>query len=210
MLILLLVFGGIVYHYSQFGSGRQFVLASEEAGAISLSQCQGEYQNLSVRNRYPFVLVAATYLCRVEGDATSPRFLVLDSRSNAFEGKRSLYSGAFESHLTFAVSEEGFFVVTDQPGEPQELLEKSIAAIDSSNDILPHVDPLSLRAALPPNIASLLTQAMQKKSLSGVSQIAVNSPAHHGKMLNWFCTLPGDHSDMVLVISITPVANYEQ
>lgn len=209
MLLILLVFSAIVHHYSQFNSGRSFVLSTEEIDSVVVDGKQADYQRFLVRNRYPFVLTATARLCRIEGDGKSPQFSVLETRRETFVGKRSWYSGAYETRFTIAASNDGRFAMIDQTGTPREWF----AATKPDSDMA-DTDALPSSPVLPTEIAKSLADAIRKEQLTEIREIDEGRKLRNKKSSHWFFTLPGDDSsgdnaDEVLVITLIPVANYE-
>lgn len=188
LLILVILLGGIVYHYSRFSfTSGEFVLLMEESGTVSGDQGNIQYERFLVRNRFPFVLTMTVRLCCIESDATSPRFFVLEKRYYSLAGTRSLYSGTYETPIGIVTSRDGRFHVTDRTGTPQELLDIAASEADESEKDL-WLD----EKQLPKNIHKTLRDAKLR----------------HGKSYYWSCSLPGDSPDKILLFEITPLADY--
>ena len=202
LLVQVMFLGGIVWHYSRFSSHGESVLLTEVVGTFSNDDEIIESQRLMVRNRFPFVLMVTVWLCRIEGDATTPHFTVLKSQYSSFTGVRSWYSGTFETRVNFVASDNGQFTVTDQPGTPQKLLKSSV-----SDDDLPERDDWNDVTGLPPTLVDWLTKKLRKGPLPRISEIREDRKSS-GKDIIWNCFLPGDSTDKVLVITMTPCVNY--
>ena len=188
LLIHITILGGIVYHYSQFSfTSGKFILITEESGIVSGDQGDIEYERLLVRNRFPFVLTMTVRLCRNEGNAESLRFFVLEKRYYSFTGVRSLYSGTYETHINTVASGDGRFHVTDRAGVPQELLNMATYDADKSEQNL-WLD----ETQLPKNFLEATSEDKLK---------------YRGSYY-WLLPLPGDYSDMFLLCTLTPQANY--
>ncbi len=204
---ILLLFGGVIYHYSIFSfSYGEFVLITEQNETVSAGNEEYDYQRLLVRNRFPFVLTMTARLCRIEGTEQPPRFSVLDTQYYSFNGIRSWYTGTFESRLNIVTSDAGRFVVTDRPGKPPELMSSSTKKNNTSDYV--SVDEPPTEATLPPQLAKSLAKAIREGQLTRVCDIREDRKPG-GREVTWFCTLPGDHPDEVLVLTLTPRANYD-
>jgi len=199
LFILVCFLGGIVRHYSRFSTDGKFLLQTEDSGIISdISDHQEEieFQRLLIRNRYPFELTVTIRLCHMEGDMASPRFSIIERQHCSFTGVRSLYSGSFETRITIVASGDGRFYVTDRSGKPEELL--NMAADRTSEQNIEEVD-VKLRASL--------TNQVREGQLPGISTIREDQMTNHGKEIIKYCSLPGEHPDKILVITLTPKVN---
>ncbi|MCL2624271.1 MAG: hypothetical protein FWD31_11460 [Planctomycetaceae bacterium] len=196
LLALNILLGAIVWHYSLFSTQREFVLLTTESNLVSVDGGEIEYQRLLVRNRYPFVLSVTTRLCRVGGDEKSPIFTILDTRYFAFQGVRSWYSGTMETHLTFVASDQGQLTVTDQSGAPTERLKMPSSDVDAADP-----DAWSGSTRLPGPLDNLLAKTLREGSLPGISEIREDRKVNNRDIL-WYCSLPGDDDDKVLVITL--------
>ncbi|MCL2117432.1 MAG: hypothetical protein FWH27_03285 [Planctomycetaceae bacterium] len=202
LLLLVLLLGGIVSHYSRFSTYGEFVLLTEESDTVSTDEEVMEYQRLLVRNRFPFVLTIAVRLCRVEDGETSQRFSVLDTQYYSFVGTRSWYSGAFEARIHFVVSDTGRFTVTDRSGTPLEQLLTPFPNADAKDR-----DLWSETTVLPSLLANQLVKELRKGKLPGISEIKEDRKIRTKEPI-WCCSLPDDHDGKVLVITMSPRANY--
>jgi len=196
LFVLVILLGGIVWHFSRFSTGGQFLVKTEDSGMISDHQEEMEYLRLLFRNRYPFELSVTVQLCRMDGDTASPRFAVIDKRSWSFTGARSLYSGSFEARVNIVTSGDGRFHVTDRSGKPEDLLNMPADLV--SEQSLVEVDA-KLRVAL--------TGKVREGRLTGVGTIREDQMTY-GEAITKYCSLPGGHPDKILVITLTPKANY--
>ena len=204
LFLILVVFGGLIKHYSRFESGRDFVLLTQEADSLTLDEIDLDYQRLLVRNRYPFVLMLTVRLCKVGNDAQQPEYVVFEKSQETFSGKHSWYSGTYQTAFTVAASNEGRFFMTDFPLSPEDLkieLDTDMALF-GEEDLLPPGN-------LPQKIVPLLTKAIKEGNLSRLNEISEDRKIRSGRDNHWFCTLPGDNADKVLVITLTPLANYQ-
>ena len=204
LLLILVFFARVIKHYSQFESGRDFVLLTQQADSFTSDNAELDYQRLLVRNRYPFVLMLTVRLCKVNNNAQQPEYTVLEKSQYTFSGKHSLYSGTYQTAFTVAASNEGRFLVTDFPLSPEDLINDLSADKDlSDEDVFFPPENLSKK------IIPLLTQAVKEGKLSRLSEISEDRKISNGRDNHWFCALPGDNADKVLVITLTPLANYE-
>jgi len=195
LFVLVCLLGVIVRHYSRFSTGGKFLVQTVDSGVISDHQEEMEYQRLLIRNRYPFELTVTVRLCRLEGDRDSPRFFHIDKHQCHFTGARSLYSGSCETRVNIVTSSDGRFYVTDRSGKPEELLNLQKNA-DCSFDTV----DAKLRASL--------TDKVRERQLVGVSAIREDQMTNNGKEITRFCSMPGEFSNKILVITLTPKANY--
>ena len=204
LLLIIVTFARIIKHYSRFESGTNFVLQTEKADSLTFSKGKLDYQRLLVRNRYPFVLMLTVRLCKVNNNAQQPEYTVLEKSQDTFSGKHSWYSGTYQTTFTVAVSSEGRFFMTDFPLSPEYLMNDLAADADlSDEDIFFPPENLSKK------ITPLLTKAVKEGKLSRLSEISEDRKIRNGRDNHWFCALPGDNADKVLVITLTPLANYE-
>ena len=190
--------GGIVQHYSCFSTGGKFLLHTEETGVISGKFGDIEYQRLLIRNRYPFELTMTVRLCQMDSDTASTRFYVLDQRSWSFMGTRSLYSGSFETRANIVTSGDGRFQITDRSAKPEELINVPISDAQTLEENLGLIDA---------RLHASLVSDLRKGKLSGISNIKEDRLTY-GKEIIWNCSLPGEHPDKVLVVTLRPRANY--
>jgi len=197
LFVLVCVLAVIVRHYSRFSTGGKFLIKTEDSGVISGSQEEIEYQRLLIRNRYPFELTVAVQLCRMEGDMASPRFSIINKQHCSFTGTRSLYSGSFETRVNIVTSDTGRFYVTDRSGKPEELLNLRKA----TERMFEEVD-----AKLHASLANKVCEGQ----LAGVATIREDQMTKNGKEIIKFCSLPGDHPDKILVITLIPRINSKQ
>jgi len=200
LLVLIIVLGAIIRHYSRFSTHGAFVVLTEDSGFVdSVDAGEIEYKRLLVRNRYPFVLTITARLCRVEGDEDFPRLTALDTRYLSYAGVRSWYSGSFEKHITLvAAADDGRFTVTDSSGTPPELLNMPILNADTEERSF-WFDKS--------NLAATLIRDLREGKLPGISEIPEYRRKDFDKPL--FYSVPGGRSDRVLVITFTPIANYD-
>jgi len=204
LLLILVVFIRIIKHYSQFESGRNFVLLNQQTDSFTSDGIEIDYQRLLVRNRYPFVLMLTVRLCKVESDAQQPKYTVLAKSQYTFSGKYSWYSGTYQAAFTMAASSEGRFYMTDFPFPPEDLtIELGIDTGWSDEDVF--FPPENL----PQKIVPSLTKAVKEGKLFRLSEISEDRKIPNRRDSHWFCALPGDNADKVLVITLTPLANYE-
>ena len=143
------------------------------------------------------MLTIISRLCRVEGDEVFPHLTALNTRYNSYVGARSWYSGVFETGVTLVATDDGRFCVTDQSGTPLELLDLPITDADTEERILWIDDAISL-----PRLYSDLREG----KLPGLNGIHIYREEDYGKPM--FFSLPGGRTDEVLVITLTPIANY--
>ena len=196
LLVLIILLGGIIWHYSRFPAHGKFVFLTEASNIISVDDGEIEYKRLLVRNRYPFVLTITARLCRVDGDPAFPRLTVLDTRYYSYTGGRSWYSGAFESHVTFVTSEDGRFTVTDRSGTPLELLNMPTPNSDTTERNL-WIEKASL--------LKQLASDLRNGELPSLHETHEDSKENYGEPK--FYSLPGGRTDRVLVITLMPKAN---
>lgn len=197
LLVLIMLLGVVVWHYSRFAKYLEFDFLTEESKTVSVDDSEIAFQRLLVRNRFPFVLTITARLCRVEGDEVFPHLTAIDTRYYSYVGTRSWYSGLFETHVTFVASGDGRFCVTDQSGTPLELLELPIKDADTDEKILWIDDPSPL---------TRLVSDLREGKLSGLSEVHEYRQEDFGKPM--FISLPGGSTDNVLMITLTPRANY--
>ena len=195
LFVLVMMLGGIVWHYSRFSTGRKFLLETIDAGIISDHQEEMEYVRLLVRNRYPFELSVTVRLCSMDGDTTAPRFSIIDKQHYSFTGTRSLYSGTYETRVSIVASGEGRFYVVDRSDKPGELFD----LLTNSSQNREEVDE---------ELRTTLTGKVREGQLSGVSTIREDQMTINGKEIIKYCSLPGEHPDKILVITLTPRAKY--
>jgi hypothetical protein len=61
---------------------------------------------------------------------------------------------------------------------------------------------------LPSALADPLAKKLREGKLPGISEIRKDGKSY-GRDILWNCSLPGDYADKVLVITLSPLANYE-
>jgi hypothetical protein len=199
LFVLVCLLGGIVSHYSRYSTDGKFALLTEESGMVSDNEVQIEYQRMLVRNRYPFELTMTAQLCSVDNNAETPRFSVLDKRSWNFTGTRSLYTGTYETRVNIVVSADGQFHVTDSSDKPEVLFNSLTTKVVKWEDF----------GVIDGELRTTLTQKVREDQLAGVSQIREDQKTY-GKEIIWVCSLPGEHPDQVLAITLRLKANYGQ
>ena len=204
LLLIIVVLGGIIKHYSKYESGASFVLLTEKADSLSSTEFEIDCQRLLVRNRYPFVLALTVRLCKVENDAQQPEYAVLTKSQYTFSGKRSWYSGTYQTAFTVAASNEGRFLMTDFPLSQENLMNDFFA-----DKNLPDEEKFFPSENLPKEAGASLIKAIKEGNLSRLSEISEDRKIRNGQDNHWFCALPGGNADKVLVITLTPLANYE-
>ena len=206
LLILIVIFGKIVYHFSQFESGSRFVLHVEETDTISTDGGEFEYQRLLVRNRYPFVLMLTTRLCRIENDGKQPKFFVIREQQETLTGQRSWYSGTYELTFSIAASNDGRFCVSSATLASEDLMDGPLPQnTDFSDD-----ESFHLPGVLPEELVSSLTKAFKEEKFSRLNEVSDAPKIRHTKDKYLFFALPGDHADKVLVVTLLPLANYKK
>ena len=204
LLLIIVAFGGIIKHYSRFESGRNFVLLTQQADSFTSDKVELDYQRLLVRNRYPFVLMLTMRLCKVENDAQQMEYTVLAKSQYTFSGKHSWYSGTYQTAFTVTASNEGRFLMTGFPLSPEDLMNDLAVDTDLSDG-----EVFFPSKNLSKKIVPSLTKAIKEGNLSRLGEISEDREIRNGQDNSWFCALPGDNADKVLVITLTPLANYE-